>query len=224
MNQVSTLTAPALTVADLAARFGPMPLSRFRFSPFPGTATEEDVVRLQERERRLYELVDGILVEKAMSYAESMLAGFLIHMIHIWLDQHRLGVVAGEGGMMRLAPGLVRIPDVSFVRWEQFPNRKVTLEPVPDLHPDLAIEVLSLSNTAEEMERKLHDFFTSGAKLVWYVDPRGRTVTVYTAPDQSTVLREDQTLDGGAVLPGFTLPLRQLFAELETHDTARGID
>jgi Uma2 family endonuclease len=119
--------------------------------------------------------------------------------------------------MMRLAPGLVRIPDVSFVRWEQFPNRKVTLEPVPDLYPDLAIEVLSPSNTAQEMERKLHDFFAAGSKLVWYVDWRRRTVTVYTAPDQSTVLREDQTLEGGAVLPGFTLPLRQLFAQLDAH-------
>jgi Uma2 family endonuclease len=217
MNQLSTLAPPSLTAADLAAQFGPMPLSRFCFSPFPGTATEEDVVRLQEREKRLYELVDGILVEKVMAFSESILACYLIQMIRNWLDQHNLGVVAGEGGMMRLAPGLIRIPDVSFVRWEQFPNRKVTLDPVPNIHPDLAIEVLSPSNTAEEMQRKLHDFFNSGSSLVWYVDPRARTVTVYTSPDHFTVLHEGQALDGGDVLPGFTLPLSKLFAELDAH-------
>jgi Uma2 family endonuclease len=67
------------------------------------------------------------------------------------------------------------------------------------------------------MERKLRDYFAAGARLVWLVDPAARTVAVYTAPDQSTSLREDQTLDGGPVLPGFTLPLRDLFAELDPH-------
>jgi Uma2 family endonuclease len=215
MNRLSTLEPPALTAADLAAQFGPMPLSRFRFSPFPGTATEEDVVRLQERENRLYELVDGILVEKVMAYAESFLAMSLVYFLRAWLDQHDIGAIAGPDGMMRLAPGLVRIPDVSFVRWEQFPNRRVTLDPVPNIHPDLAIEVLSPTNTAEEMQRKLHDFFNSGSSLVWYVDPRARTVTVYTSADQFTVLHEGQVLDGGKVLPGFTLPLSKLFAELD---------
>src|SRR5262249_1774319 len=104
-----------------------------------------------------------------------------------------------------------------FVRWEQFPNRKVTLDPVPNIHPDLAIEVLSPSNTAEEMQRKLHDFFNSGSRLVWYVDPRARTVSVYTSSDHFTVLHEGQDLDGGDVLPGFTLPLSKLFAELDAH-------
>jgi Uma2 family endonuclease len=116
---------------------------------------------------------------------------------------------------MRLAPGLVRIPEVSFISWDRFPNRRLPDEPIPDLAPDLAVEVLSPSNTREEMRRKLHDYFTAGSRLVWFVDPAARTVTVYTSPDQSMVLRPDQTLDGGPVLPGFSLPLSQLFAELD---------
>jgi hypothetical protein len=82
------------------------------------------------------------------------------------------------------------------------------------LVPDLAVEVLSPSNTEAEMARKRQEYFAAGVRLVWMVDPDARTVTVYTAPDQSTVLGEVDTLSGDPVLPGFTLPLRDLFAEL----------
>jgi Uma2 family endonuclease len=61
------------------------------------------------------------------------------------------------------------------------------------------------------MARKLVEYFEAGTQLVWYFDPRARTVTVYTAPDQLTVLDESQTLDGGAVVPGLVIPLRELF-------------
>jgi Uma2 family endonuclease len=209
--------ASSWTVADLMERFGPMRLSRIRFDPFPGTATEQDVLDLLEHNNQLYELVDGVLVGKAMGFPESCLAASLIAVLKAFVSQHRLGTVTAPDGLMRLAPGLVRIPDVAFIRWEQFPNRQIPRTPVPSLAPDLAIEVLSPSNTEEEMERKRQDYFGAGCKLVWLVDPDARTVTVYAGPDQPTVLREDQTLDGGTVLPGFALPLRQLFAELDPH-------
>jgi Uma2 family endonuclease len=217
------MTAPPVplltpfTVADLASRFGPMPLHRIRFAPFPGTATEQDVIDLHDREDRLYELVDGILVEKAMGFRESSLACVLIGCLRGFVAPRQLGTVVGESGMMRLFPGLVRIPDAAFVSWDHLPNRRLPREPIPTLAPDLAVEVLSESNTAAEMDRKLHDYFRAGTRLVWFVDPEKRTVTVYTAPDRSTVLQADQTLDGGAVLPGFSLPLGQLFAELDPH-------
>jgi Uma2 family endonuclease len=81
--------------------------------------------------------------------------------------------------------------------------------------PDLAVEVVNEGNTAGEMARKRHEYFATGVQLVWLVDPRTRTVEVYTAPDQLTLLHEEQTLDGSTVLPGFTLSLRELFAELD---------
>ena len=112
---------------------------------------------------------------------------------------------------MRLLPGLVRIPDVSFVLWENSPDPEPANEPIPDLAPDLAVEVLSESNTPKEMKRKLREYFAAGTRLVWFIDPRSRTITVYTAPDQSTVLDESATLDGGELLPGFTLLVRDLF-------------
>jgi Uma2 family endonuclease len=130
-----------------------------------------------------------------------------------FVEQLALGIVAGADGMLRLAPGLVRIPDVSFVSWGRLPQRRVPRQPIPDLVPDLAVEVLSEGNTPREMEHKLHEYFTAGVRLVWYVDPVRQEVHVYTAPSQREVLTADHTLYGGEVLPGFTLLVRQLFAE-----------
>jgi len=211
----TAIDRPELTVADLAELFGPMSLHRIRFSPFPGTATEQDVLAIHAREKVLCELIDGILVEKDMGYRESLIACFLIQVLRNWVAPRRLGLVAGPDGMMRLTRGLVRIPDVSFVSRKRLPDGRVPDEPIPDLTPDLAIEVLSVGNTDAEMAVKLRNYFAAGVLLVWYVDPRARTVDVYTALDRSARLTEDQTLDGGAVLPGFTLPLRELFAELD---------
>src|SRR5258708_38446487 len=99
-------------------------------------------------------------------------------------------------GRTRLAPGLVRLPDVSFVSWSQLAERRVPREAILGLAPQLAIEVLSQSNTVQEMARKLDDYFNAGVKLVWYVDPRLRTVTVYMPERKTTVLNDDRTLDG----------------------------
>jgi Uma2 family endonuclease len=122
--------------------------------------------------------------------------------------------------MVRLASGLVRIPDVAFVSWDRLPGRRVPVEPIPGLAPDLVVEVLSESNTEGEMARKRREYFTAGVRIVWLIDPEGRTVEVFVSEDQSTVLDEGQTLDGGNVLPGFTLLLGELFAELDRHGYA----
>jgi Uma2 family endonuclease len=115
----------------------------------------------------------------------------------------------------------VRIPDVAFVSWERLPGRRIPSEPIPDLAPDLAVEVLSPGNTPGEMARKRQEYFAAGVQLVWIVDPVARTVAVYTAPEQSTVLQAAQTLAGEPVLPGFTLPLRRLFAALDIEPSSR---
>jgi Uma2 family endonuclease len=112
-------------------------------------------------------------------------------------------------------PGLVRMPDVAFISWDQLPKRKYPNEPIASLFPDLAVEVLSESNTRGEMKRKLKEYFLSGTQLVWIVDPIQRIVDVYTAPDRFTRLKEGEVLDGGDLLPGFELPLERLFARVE---------
>jgi Uma2 family endonuclease len=209
---MSTLVAEAVTVADLLEQLGGIPPARVRLQPAPGTATEQDVLAVYRREKRCCELVDGVLVEKTMGFYESRLAMLLGHFLEDFMERHDLGVVAGEAGMLRLTAGQVRIPDVSFISWDRLPNRELPAEPIPDLVPDLAVEVLSEGNTEQEMRRKLREYFQAGVRLVWYVEPADRTVTVYTRPSRARRITEDQTLEGGAVLPGFTLPLRTLFA------------
>jgi Uma2 family endonuclease len=160
-------------------------------------------------------LIDGVLVEKIMGLRESILAAELIRLLGNFVRAHRLGVVAGEAGMMRLAEGLVRIPDVSFISAARLPGGKIPREPVPRLAPDLAVEVLSEGNTSQEMARKRQEYFEAGVQLVWEIDPRQRTVTVYASPEEFSTFGETNLLDGGDVLPGFTLSLAELFAELD---------
>jgi Uma2 family endonuclease len=112
------------------------------------------------------------------------------------------------------------MPDVAFISWDRIPNRQRPKEPIPDLVPDLAAEFLSKSNTPAEMKAKRADYFTAGVRLVWEIDPEARTLAVYTAPDAATLLTATDTLDGGDVLPGFSLPLSELFAELDRHGSA----
>jgi Uma2 family endonuclease len=204
---------PNWTVADLLQHFGPILFTRIRHDPVPGSATERDVIEIERQEGRLYELVNGVLVEKAMGYAESVLAGWLLTSLNVFLGKNNLGIAAGADGMLRLTSGLVRIPDVSFISWERLPGRRIPREPLPALAPDLAVEVLSANNTKEEMERKLREYFAAGVVLVWYIDPRKRTVRVYTSPDHSKLLRGKQILDGAPVLRGFAMPLPELFKE-----------
>lgn len=206
---------PTRTLADLLADLGDIDPARVVADPAPGTATEADLLALSDHTGRLYELVDGTLVEKAVGLRESFLALALGGILRDFVIPRNLGLVSGADGPMRLFGGLVRMPDVAFISWDRFPDRRVPEEPIPDLIPDLAIEIPCAGNSPGEMARKRREYFQAGVRLVWMVDPEARTVMVYTAPDQSVRLDESQTLDGGAVLPGFALPLRDLFAELD---------
>jgi Uma2 family endonuclease len=205
---------PVWTAVRLAERFGPIPLDRIRMDPPPGLATEEDVVRIDDHEDRLCELVDGVLVEKTMGSYESALALEIAFHIKAFVKARKLGAVLGADGMLKLAPGLIRIPDVSFLHRDKFPSGRFPRAAIAALSPDLAVEVLSASNTRQEMTEKLQDYFASGTRLVWYVDPERREVRVFTSVENSQLLKESDSLDGGDVLPGFVLSLRELFADL----------
>jgi Uma2 family endonuclease len=202
-------------VAELLEELGGIDPARVRLKKPPGPATEADLIAVNDSGKTLCELVDGLLVEKGMGYTESSLALILARYLMAFIFPRNLGILSGSDGMMRLFPGLVRMPDLAFASWDRMPGRRRPTEPIAGFAPDLAIEVLSLSNTKKEMARKRREYFEAGVRLVWEVDPRARTVAVYEAPDQPTVLEVEQTLDGGQVLPGFALPLADLFAELD---------
>ncbi|MFO7905374.1 MAG: Uma2 family endonuclease [Pirellulaceae bacterium] len=200
------------TLADLVGELGGIPLERIRANPPLGTATEEDVLRSKSRHNRICELIDGVLVDKPMGTYESLLAAVLIEILAPYVREKDLGLVLGEGGQLKLLPRQVRVPDVSFIVWDRLPERKLPEQPIWQIVPDLAVEILSETNTEGEMERKLRDYFTAGVRLVWYIDPPSRTAKQYTSPDQCVLIDEQGTLVGGDVLPDFELPLAELFA------------
>jgi Uma2 family endonuclease len=202
------------TFAEVLERIGDVPPNRIRLWPPPGTATEKDVIAAMEAPRkRLCELVDGVLVEKAEGIREALLAGVLVKLLWEFVEPDDLGIVLPGDASLRLMPGLVRFPDVSFISWETIGADEVPKGPVPDLAPDLAVEVISQSNTKKEMERKLRDYFVSGVRLVWLIYPKKtQTAEIYTAPDAMRRVGKTHALDGGDVLPGFQLSLKDLFA------------
>jgi Uma2 family endonuclease len=207
-------TVQFATVGQLLEYVPGIPPSRIRLLPTPGGASEDDIVRLWEEQKILCELFDGVLVEKPMAYTESVISYRIGAALAIYLKTHDLGLVAGEAGMLRIAARRVRSPDVSFVSWEQLPNRRLPREAIFSAHPDLAVEVLSPSNTQTEMTRKISEYFAAGTRLVWIVNPDDRTVTIYTSPEPGEVLQLDQTLTGGDLLPAFELPRVEIFSGL----------
>src|SRR5262249_16878082 len=114
-------------------------------------------------------------------------------------------------GMLRLVPGLIRIPDVSFLARGKLTRYKRGGQRVPSAAADLAVEVMSRSNTKAEIARKLVEDFAAGTRLACVVDPKTQTLTVHTSARESIVLGLDGILDGGDVLPGFRLPVQDIF-------------
>ncbi len=203
------------TLADLLECLGGISPARVLLRPAPGMAVVADLVAMDRNGELLPELVEGTLVERAMGFRESALAGVLIALLRDFVVPRNLGVVTGEAGLVELAAGLVRGPDVAFTSWDRIRGRRMPDDAFPRLAPDLAVEILSPGNTPAEMARKRREYFGAGVRLVWEVDPVRRTVAVYTSPEGPTVLDAAQTLDGGDVLPGLSIALASVFAELD---------
>lgn len=191
---------------------GDVPLERIIFNPPPGTATEADLLRLVERDGRLCELIGGTLVEKPMGFWEGQIAAQLIILLGNFVRPRSLGSIFAPDSTMRMQSGHVRLPDVSFIAKDRLPKTK---QAIPTIAPDLAVEVLSESNTSREIAMKLDEFFQSGTRLAWVIDPEPRTVAIYhDAGEPTTVLDEQGMLDGEAVLPGLSIAIAELFRDV----------
>ncbi len=214
------IRSPARTDVDnfqeLLDRLGGVPARRVLFEPPPGTARIRDVIRhVNGDNKRLVELVDGTLVEKAMSAEGAFLATLIARWLGNFVEElGDTGMILGSDGMLRIMPGLVRIPDVSYTSWDKLPKRKVPTAPVPHLVPDLAIEVYSPGNRRGEMRRKLGEYLGAGIAEVWMVYPKSRTIRVYRAGAESVHYAVGDTLVS-TVLPGFQIELAKVFAKLE---------
>ena len=199
--------------SELSQSLGGILSHRIRFEPAPGTATENDCLQSTQSNAPC-ELVNGILVEKAMGTPEGFLGQTIAFFLMMFVRPRRLGLVMGEGGFFRLANGTIRLPDASFTRKERLPN------PLPQVSgwcPDLCVEVLSPDNTPEEMERKRKENFASGCQLLWILDRTTKSCQVWTSDTDRTTVTMDGSLDGGSVLPGFTVSMKEIFAEFDDY-------
>jgi Uma2 family endonuclease len=214
---MSPATVEPDTLADLLRALGDVPPHRILWTPRPGTATEADLLRVQGgHPRRRVELVDGVLVEKPMGARESYLAFALMGHLFAYKLTNNVGVFGAPDANMRLRAGLVRLPDVHFTAWANLPSDSAHLRPVVDYPPDLAVEILSDSDRPGMTARKLREYFAAGTKVVWVIDPLARTVDVHADPadpDARTTLTSTDTLACPALLPGFALPLAELFGD-----------
>ncbi len=160
-----------------------------------------------------YELVRGEVVRLTPAGAEhGVIAQQLAEKLSQHVRAHRLGLVcAAETGFLLFRdPDTVRAPDVSFVSRERVAEVGIPQGYWP-FAPDLAVEVVSPGDRFQDLMEKICDYFAAGARRVWLVEPRSRTVSVYRSPTDVRVLTVADELDGEDVLPGFRLPVTDLF-------------
>lgn len=177
--------------------------------------TAEELLSLPDDGSR-YELVEGEL--KRMTPA-GFRHGAIVTKLTRPLEEHvssnQLGLVAGAetGFKLKSNPDTVRAPDIAFVSIE-----RVTAEGVPDSFwpgpPDLAVEVLSPSDTVYNVEDKVATWLAYGTRLVWVVHPKRRVVLVHKPDEPVMTLEETDALDGGDVIPGFKFPVQDIFLKL----------
>jgi len=196
------------TLEDLLNDLGGIGPSRVRVVPSVGGANEESLL---SPSGRYCELVDGTFAEKAMGFFETFLASVLVQFIQRWPEYDSFGFAVAEGALTKLGEGIVRIPGVSFYRWDRIGSRMVPRDPICRLTPNLAVEIVSRSNTRAEMERKRQEYFDAGVELVWIVYPTTQTAEVWSTPRDCHIAGIDDVLSGGNILPGFSLSMREWF-------------
>lgn len=131
-----------------------------------------------------------------------------------FVKPRKLGVVvaAETGFVIARDPDTVRAADMGFVKQERIPSSGPPIKFWPGA-PDLALEVISPWDTVYEVDEKVHEWLEAGTLLVWVVNPKQRTVAVHRPGVSVTILTERDILDGGDVLPGFRLPVADIFGD-----------
>lgn len=182
-----TTTTKLLTAAEFAAR------------PDPADGSKEELVRGE------------VITMPPPGFLHGLVQGTVAFLLITFARASGLGRVTVESGTVtEHDPDSVRGPDVAFWSFSRVPADQVP-ESYPDVAPDLCVEVKSPSNTPAKTTSKVREYFKSGVRLVWVIDPEERTVTVYRKPGRGEVFWEDDTITGEAVLPGFSRPVAEFF-------------
>jgi len=176
--------------------------------------TAQDLLRFGDDGVRR-ELVNGRIIEMPPAGGihgkiVSILVWFMVEYVrHTGTGE----IVSGDTGFVLHVPGdpeRVRAPDIGFISRSRLAEGGMP-ESFISGAPDLAVEVLSPSEASVDVQQKVRDYFDAGARLVWLIAPQARTVTVYRADGSARLLRDQDALDGEDVLPGFSIPLAEVF-------------
>jgi Uma2 family endonuclease len=173
--------------------------------------TDHEIMSLPENGYS-YEVVDGQLVMSPKNNLQhgDLCAEILMRM-RMHAKGHKLGRVFDSNTGYWMINRNLRAPDVSFVSVDRLP-KKATKEFMSGA-PDLVVEVLSPTNRRDEMDKRLRDFFTSGTKLVWIIDPEEKFAEVCRSLTDRKIVGPGGILQGEELLPGFELPLTELFED-----------
>jgi Uma2 family endonuclease len=179
----------------------------------PRLMTAEALLQMPTGMGERYELVKGEL--KIMAPAGFEHGDIVMELgmrLRLFVNTHKLGRVLGAetGYILSHDPDTIRAPDVSFVSQDRFVKTGLVKGYFPGA-PDLAVEVVSPGDVAVEVQRKVGEYFEAGTQLVWVVYPDLRQVAVFSSARDAQVLTAVDALDGGALLPGFTCPVAELF-------------
>jgi len=177
------------------------------------TFTPDDLLRLRDSPKR-YELVDGRLEVLSVSYLSSFVAGRLCKLLSIYVESHNLGWVAPEGTSLQCFsrhPDRVRKPDVCFHSLERLSHAQAISEGHLSVVPNLVVEVISPQDRAVRVNTKLNEWVEAGVPLIWLVYPEDQQVRAFSTGGVVRTFEPRDILTGDPVLPGFAVPVAELF-------------
>lgn len=173
-------------------------------APVPGLGRDDS--------DELYEVIDGTRTVKTMGFLASIIATTLGRKLGIYAEDHEVGVVILEA-IYKFSDAATRRPDISLISYDQLAKiPDLASDPAePELAPKLAVEVISPTNTFSAVEKKIIKYFATGVEAVWVVLPETQRIHVYDSPKDCKILDVGDTLEGGKVLPGFAMPVAEVF-------------
>jgi Uma2 family endonuclease len=172
-----------------------------------------EIAQQPENQERRLELIDGVIVEMASSSQKNtVVASRIGYFFNAWVIPRDMGFVTGPDGGYTINVRNAYQPDVAFVSKARHPELSGVAFPVA---PDLAVEVISPSESSNDVLKKVRRYIQAGTRLVWSVYPEDETVYVWQEADDGGLHAQpygsDDILDGGDVLPGFTLKVSEIF-------------
>lgn len=180
-----------------------------------GNWTDKELMTLPDDGNK-YELVDGELVMSNSGLEHGCIAIILASALYSFVSSRQLGVILDSSTAFTMKNGNKRSPDISFLSKDRLQGLKKLPKGFGQGAPDLAVEILSPSNTTSEIHDKIVEYFENGTKLIWIINPEEEYVLVYNSrPSPDRLLTSEHNLSGEEVLPEFAFSVKDLFPQFD---------